>query len=42
MPKEQKTEGPAAEQVPASDQPVGTPPGGGSWKWENGGWVPNE
>lgn len=31
--------------APAQDnsQPVGTPPGGGSWTWsaEQGAWVPN-
>jgi hypothetical protein len=25
--------------VPAADEPVGTPPAGGSWVWANGAWV---
>lgn len=30
-----------ASELPA-DEPIGTPPAGGSWRWEGGQWVRNE
>ena len=33
-----------ADEAPVSNEqaaePVGTPPAGGSWKWQGGQWVP--
>lgn len=34
-----KTEQKPQSDADQNDQPTTTPPGGGSWKWENGEWV---
>jgi hypothetical protein len=33
-----KTTNTTAASNPAQDEPVGTPPAGGSWQWANGRW----
>jgi hypothetical protein len=43
MSKQKSTEQTPAPATPAAVQPIGTPPGGGSWRWDaaKNDWVAN-